>query len=64
MTKQQLIKGLYKLIEKHGTQVELAKGLQVTPAYLNDVLNDRREPNEQFLRRLKLIKVISYERIE
>ena len=63
MTKQQLIKGLYKLIEKHGTQVELAKGLQVTPAYLNDVLNDRREPNEQFLRRLKLVKVVSYERI-
>ena len=64
MTKQQLIHGLHKLIEKYGTQVELAKRLQITPALLNDVLNDRREPNEKLLKRLKLVKVTTYERIE
>jgi transcriptional regulator with XRE-family HTH domain len=63
MTKQQLIKGLYKLIGKCGTQKELANKLQVTPAYLNDVLNDRREPNKEFLAQLHLVKVVRYEKI-
>jgi transcriptional regulator with XRE-family HTH domain len=63
MTKQQLIKGLYKLIDKFGTQKELANKLQVTPAYLNDVLNGRREPNKEFLAQLHLKKVVRYEKI-
>lgn len=42
------------------SQRDLAKELDVSPQYLNDVLNERREPGESILKPLGLERVISY----
>jgi transcriptional regulator with XRE-family HTH domain len=61
MDKKQLIKMLWVLVEKEGSQKQLADKLKVSPAYLNDVLNEKRDPGESILKPLGLRKVVRYE---
>jgi transcriptional regulator with XRE-family HTH domain len=42
------------------TQAALAAELGITPAYLSDILNFRREPGRRVLKALGLQKVVSY----
>lgn len=42
------------------TQTALAAELGITPAYLSDILNFRREPGRRVLKALGLRRVISY----
>jgi transcriptional regulator with XRE-family HTH domain len=42
------------------TQAALAEELGITPAYLSDILNLRREPGPVVLRALGLEKVVTY----
>jgi hypothetical protein len=41
----------------------VAYGCGVSPAYMSDILNGRREPGESVLRALGFRKVVRYERI-
>jgi transcriptional regulator with XRE-family HTH domain len=61
MTKQQLLKLLWKKVDEAGSQKQLAEQFKISPAYLNDVLNERREPGKSILDALGIKKVVSYE---
>jgi hypothetical protein len=43
-----------------GSQAELARELDVSPQYLHDVLNGRREPGRKILKALGVERVVSY----
>lgn len=47
-------------VEKAGSQRALASEIQVSPQYLNDVLNGRKEPGEGILRPMGLERVVTY----
>ena len=47
-------------VRQAGTQVAAARALKVSPQYLNDVLNGRRDP-ARVLERIGLRRVVTYE---
>lgn len=52
-----------KILEKRRagrTLAELARELEVSPAYLSDVLNGNREPGPKILDALGIERVVSY----
>lgn len=48
------------LIQDGGQQKDLAKALGVSPSYLSDVMNGRREPGPMILSRLGLRRQVVY----
>jgi hypothetical protein len=50
-------------IENAGSQKEYANSLGISPAYLNDVIQGRREPGEKILRAIGLEKRVSYVKV-
>lgn len=60
MTREQVIALLRKRCGESKTQAEAAEALGITPAYLSDVLNGRRDPGPKVLTALGLQK--SYEK--
>lgn len=56
-----VIKKLRAHCEKHGSQAAAAIALDVSPAYLSDVLAKRRDPGDKVLRALGLEKRTSYQ---
>ena len=49
MTKEQVIKLLRSACDRAGSQANWAKAHGIAPAYVNDVLNERREPGDKIL---------------
>lgn len=60
MNKESLIKYLHKRKEECGSWTRLADALNVTPQYLQDIKDSRREPGPQLLTALGMVKVITY----
>lgn len=60
MTKESLIKLLHKRKERCESWTRLADQLGVTPQYLQDIKDGRREPGDKLLRGLGLVKVVTY----
>jgi hypothetical protein len=60
MTKESLIKLLHKKAERQESWTRLAESLGITPQYLQDIKDGRREPGDKLLRGLGMIKVITY----
>lgn len=60
MNREQLIEKLLAMAEKLGSQKALAQELQISPAYLNDVLQGNRKPGKIILRALKLEAQVRY----
>ena len=56
MTSDHVRKILEREAEKIGSQTALAKHIGVSPAYVHDVINGRREPGESILKPLGLEK--------
>ena len=52
---------LRKLIES-ASQIDVAKRLGISPQYLSDVLNERRQPGKKILDGLGLRRVVTYQR--
>ena len=51
---------LKKQLQELGSQKALAKKLGISPQYLNDILNCRREPGKKILSQLGLKKTTLY----
>lgn len=61
MDRTAVVNRIIALIAEHGSQDKAAKRLRLSPAYLSDVLNGRREPGDKMLSALKLKRVVQYE---
>jgi DNA-binding transcriptional regulator YdaS (Cro superfamily) len=62
MTLHQVLALLRRECDKAGGQAAWAKAAGVSPAYVSDVLQGRREPGEGILRPLGVEKVVTYRR--
>ncbi len=60
MTKEQLIEYLKQQAVEAGGQKILAERLEVSQAYLSDVINGRREPADKLLSALRMEQVVTY----
>ena len=60
MTKESLIKLLHKKAEQCESWTRLADKLGITPQYLQDIKDGRREPGDKLLRGLGMVKVVTY----
>ncbi len=49
---------LHKFVAKHGTQKAAAAALGITPAYLSDLVNMRRDLSDTILAKLGLRKAV------
>lgn len=63
MTRQELIYYIRWLANKAGSQKALAAKLNVSPAYLGDVIHGRREPGAKLLTALHVKSTTTYEHI-
>ncbi len=63
MTEAEALDRLRAFVRRFATQKQAATFLNVSPQYLSDVLNDRREPI-QVLKRIGLRRVVRYEEIK
>jgi hypothetical protein len=60
MTTDDVLRRLRRECDKAGTQAAWAKAAGVSGAYVNDVLQRRREPGDKILRALGLVRVVAY----
>ncbi len=49
-------------VDRAGSQKDLAARIGVSPTYISDVLNERKEPGEGILEPLGLERVVTYRR--
>lgn len=63
MTLDELIAELKQDAATIGSQKRLALKMHVSPAYLGDVINGRKEPGPKILAAKRIRRVVSYERI-
>lgn len=63
MSIAQFYEALRDAVRKAGSQVAFATQAGVSPAYVSDVLNARRDPGDSILKAVGLKKVIRYKRI-
>jgi transcriptional regulator with XRE-family HTH domain len=61
MTLQMVIRRLQKYIDGHPSEAQAATALGISPQYLNDVKQGRREPGPKLLKALGLKRVPYYE---
>lgn len=64
MTLVQVLDLLRRDCAKLGGQAAWAAAHGVSPAYVSDVLNGRREPGESILRALRLERAVTYKRVK
>lgn len=62
LTKEQFLAQLQDRVDNEGSQRTLARKLKISPGYLNDVLQRRKEPREKLLTSLGLRAVTNYVR--
>lgn len=62
MTKEQVIKLLRSACDRAGTQAAWARAHGIAPAYVNDVLNERREPGDKILAALGIERIYTRRR--
>ncbi len=62
LTKQELIEIVKDQIKTFGSQKAFAAHCKISAAYLNDFLQNRREPGEKILTALGFTKIIYYEK--
>jgi hypothetical protein len=60
MTEEELLDAIRVKAAKIGGQSHLAKEWHISPAYLSDVLNQRRSPGESILSPLGLERIVTY----
>lgn len=63
MTKTDVLNALRAVVKRHKTQSAAATALGVTPPYLHDVLNGRREPGPRILKALGLERAVVYGKV-
>jgi len=64
MTKESLVKMLHKRADACGSWVLLAKSLSISPQYLQDIKDGRRDPGAKLLTAIGFIRVVSYEKVK
>lgn len=60
MTKEALINTLHKRFVQLGSWSKVAASLKITPQYLQDIKDGRREPGDKLLKGLGMVKVVTY----
>lgn len=60
LTKEEFLSQLQDRVDDEGSQRSLARKLNISPGYLNDVLQRRKEPREKLLNSLGLQAVTHY----
>ena len=63
MTHAQLLQLLRRKVRRYGTQTALSSGLDISPAYLSDILKGKREPGAKVLASLGLRRIVRYEHV-
>ena len=61
MTIEAFLRRLRMVVKRYGSQLKAARALGVSPAYLNDVLQRRREPGPKLLRPMGIRSRVEYE---
>jgi len=64
MTREQLIRMIRRQIRDVGSQAQWAADHGISGAYLNDVLQGRRDPGEKMLRPMRLERVVTYRKMK
>ena len=64
MTHTQLLEHIDRPVEEAGSQAELARRLDVSYAYLSDVILRRAMPGKKFLQALGLRRVMTFEPLD
>ena len=62
MTADQVRAALERQVERYGSQKALAAVIGVTPAFVCDIINGRREPSGKPVAFLGLRRVVSYQK--
>lgn len=62
LTREQVIR-LLREMKGSSSQTDLARRLNVSPMYVSDLLNGKRDPGEKVLVKLGLERVIRYKRV-
>ena len=60
MNKSQFIIYLKEQIDRVGSQKAYAQKIGISPQYLSDVVNNRREPGKKMLDAIEFIKTVDY----
>lgn len=62
MNKQELVEYIQRVIDEeyNGVQAALARDCGISSAYLNDVLNNRRDPGQKLLNALGVERIVIY----
>lgn len=63
ITHEKAIELIRHIIREHGSQSAVAKSLNISPAYLSDILNGKRAISEEVAKRLGYRRVVFFEKI-
>lgn len=63
MNIDELLNEIKRRAEAAGGQYKLAGELSITPSYLSDILNKRRDPSKSILEKLGFEAVVTYLRV-
>jgi hypothetical protein len=63
LTPTEPIKKIQTLVSENGTQKAVAEMLNISPAYLNDILLGRKAISDRMARRLGYRRIISFEKL-
>ena len=62
-TANPVITSLYEMYDQWLSWKEVARQLHVSPAYISDILNGRREISADFARKVGYKRIISFEKV-
>lgn len=63
MTAEKVRENLAYACGRAGSAVNWAREHKISPAYISDVLNGRKEPGEKILGALGLVRIIDYRKV-
>lgn len=59
-----VITRLYELYDSYQSWKEVARQLNVSAAYISDIVNGRREISDRFAKKVGCKRVVGYEKVE
>ena len=63
ISNEEAIELIKKIVEEEGAQYKAAKKLGVSPAYLSDILKNRRAISDKVSKKLGYQRIITYEKL-
>ena len=64
LTEKQIIEALWDMVAQNGSQGKVAEILNITPAYLNDILHERRNVSDKVARSIGYARSTIFKEVE